>query len=152
MGIEQSDSCEIPQERATDAQIRHVLEAYRTIAVVGLSHDPRKPAHAVPKYLQEHGYDIIPVNPTVSGTLLGQPVYARLKDIPRRVEVVEVFRLPREAPGIVEDAIAIGARAVWLQQGIVNNEAAERARAAGLEIIMDRCMMVEHRKLRPPSA
>ena len=122
-----------------------ILERYKTIAVVGLSKDPAKPSYAVPRYLKEHGYTIIPVNPTAQGELLGARVYASLRDIPTPVEIVEIFRPPQDVPPIVEDAIAIGAKAVWMQQGIIHEAAAQRARAAGLAVVMDQCMMTVHR-------
>jgi predicted CoA-binding protein len=124
---------------------RKVMERYKTIAVVGLSSHPEKPGHYVPKYLKEHDYTIIPVNPMVKGEILGEKVYAGLREIPEKVEVVNIFRPPKDVPPIVEDAIAIGAKAIWMQEGIVNNTAAERARAAGLTVIMDKCMMKVHR-------
>ncbi|MBI3596148.1 MAG: CoA-binding protein [Nitrospirae bacterium] len=137
--------CELPAFRVSDEDARKVMERYKTIAVVGLSANPEKPSHFVPKYLKEHGYTIIPVNPTAKGDILGQKVYAGLKEIPQKVEIVNIFRPPKDVPPIVEDAIAIGAKVVWMQEGIVNNAAAERAKAAGLTVIMDKCMMKVHR-------
>ena len=122
-----------------------MMDRYKTVAVVGLSTNPEKPGHYVPKYLKEHGYTVIPVNPTAKGEILGQKVYAGLKEIPQKVEIVNIFRPPKDVPPIVEDAIAIGAQVVWMQEGIVNNAAAERAKAAGLTVIMDKCMMKVHR-------
>jgi predicted CoA-binding protein len=137
--------CELPAFRVSDEEARKVMDRYKTIAVVGLSSNPDKPGHYVPKYLKENGYTIIPVNPTAKGEILGQKVYAGLREIPQKVEVVEIFRPPKDVPPIVEDAIAIGAKAIWMQEGIVNNAAAERAKAAGLTVIMDKCMMKVHR-------
>lgn len=137
--------CELPAFRVSDEEARKVMDRYKTIAVVGLSSNPDKPGHYVPKYLKENGYTIIPVNPTAKGEILGQKVYAGLREIPQKVEVVEIFRPPKDVPPIVEDAIAIGAKVIWMQEGIVNNAAAERARAAGLTVIMDKCMMKVHR-------
>ena len=139
------DACELPEFRMNDAEASALLKKYRTIAVVGLSHRPEKPSHQVPRYMQEQGYTIIPVNPNFQGLLLGQQVYAGLKDIPQKVEIVNIFRLPKDVPSVVEDAIAIGAKAVWMQSGIVNNAAAKRAKEAGLEVVMDKCIMVVHR-------
>lgn len=122
-----------------------LLERHKTIAVVGLSNDPAKPSHAVPRYLKERGYTVIPVNPAAQGELLGARVYASLRDIPTPVDIVEIFRPSQDVPAIVEDAIAIGAKAIWMQQGIVHDAAAQRARAAGLAVVMDQCMMTVHR-------
>jgi len=139
------ETCELPAFRVSDEEARKVMDRYKTIAVVGLSSNPEKPSHFVPKYLKEHGYTIIPVNPTAKGEILGEKVYAGLKDVPQKVEVVDIFRPPKDVPPIVEEAIAIGAKVVWMQEGIVNNAAAERAKAAGLTVIMDKCMMKVHR-------
>ena len=139
------ETCELPAFRVSDEEARKVMERYKTVAVVGLSSNPEKPSHFVPKYLKEHGYTIIPVNPTAKGEILGEKVYAGLKDVPQKVEVVDIFRPPKDVPPIVEEAIAIGAKVVWMQEGIVNNAAAERAKAAGLTVIMDKCMMKVHR-------
>jgi predicted CoA-binding protein len=139
------EMCELPAYRVSDEEARGVMERYKTVAVVGLSTNPEKPAHYVPKYLKEHGYTIIPVNPTAKGEILGQKVYAGLKEIPQKVEIVDIFRPSKDVPPIVEDAIAIGAKVVWMQEGIVNNAAAGRAKAAGLTVIMDKCMMKVHR-------
>jgi hypothetical protein len=143
--MEDNTMCELPSFRTPDEEARQVMTRYRTIAVVGLSAHAEKPGHFVPKYLKEQGYTIIPVNPAAKGDILGEKVYASLRDIPRKVEIVEIFRPPQEVPGIVEDAIAIGARVVWMQEGIVNNAAAARAKEAGLTVVMDQCMMKVHR-------
>lgn len=142
------DRCELPAMWTSDETAADVVRRFRTIAVVGLSASPEKPSHRIPRYLQEHGYTIIPVNPMIQGEVLGEKAYASLKDIPDPVDVVEIFRLPKDIPPIVEEAIEIGAKAVWMQTGIVNNEAAERARTAGLTVVMDKCMMVVHASLR----
>lgn len=139
--------CELPAFRVSDEEARKILKTYKTIAVVGFSSNPDKPSHFVPKYLKDQGYSIIPVNPTAKGEILGQKVYAHLREIPQKVEMVEIFRPPQDVPPIVEAAIAIGAKVIWMQEGIVNNAAAERARAAGLEVVMDKCMMKVHRSL-----
>jgi len=143
--MSEEETCELPAFRVSDEEARKVMERYKTIAVVGLSANAEKPGHFVPKYLKEHGYKIIPVNPTAKGEILGEKVYANLKEIPQKVEVVDIFRPPKDVPPIVEDAIAIGAKVVWMQEGIVNNAAAERAKAAGLQVIMDKCMMKVHK-------
>jgi predicted CoA-binding protein len=130
----------------TDEEIKSVLQDYRIVASVGLSADETKDSFAVGVYLQRAGYHIIPINPKADH-ILGQKVYRSLIEIPAKVEMVQVFRPANEAPDIVEQAIQIGARAVWMQLGIANEEAAEKARAAGLRVVMDHCMMQEHRRL-----
>jgi len=128
-----------------DAQ--QILERIRTIAVVGLSERPDRDSYQVAAYLQQQGYRIIPVNPRVK-EVLGERAYASLRDIPEPVEVVQIFRRSEEVPPVVEDAIAVGARVVWMQAGIVNEEAAARAAAAGLRVVMNACMRSVHRTLR----
>ncbi len=123
-----------------------VLTEFRTVAVVGVSGDASRPSHRVAGYLLDHGYDVIPVNPAAQ-RILGMTCYPDLESIPRPVEVVDVFRRPDEVMPVVEAAIAIGARAVWLQEGVVNDAAAARAREAGLLVVMDRCMLKEHQRL-----
>ncbi len=124
-----------------------ILKDARTVAVVGLSPDPSRPSHVVASYLKRQGYRIIPVNPTVS-EVLGERSYPDLRSVPEPVDVVDVFRRPEHVPAIVEEAIAIGAKAVWLQEGVVHEEAAQRARQAGLRVVMDRCMLKEHQRYR----
>ncbi len=122
-----------------------ILTTHKTIAMVGLSPDPYRPSHFAAIYLQAEGYDIIPVNPRALGqTILDQPVYASLSDIPRPVELVDVFRKPEDCVPIAEEAIAIGAKVLWLQLGIVNDEAGRIAREAGLEFVQNRCLKIEH--------
>jgi hypothetical protein len=125
-----------------------ILRSARTIAVVGLSTNPRRPSYGVARYLQRAGYRIIPVNPNVS-EVLGERAYATLSELPGPVDVVEVFRRSEFAGAIVDEAIAIGAAAVWLQDGVVDEAAAERARAAGLDVVMDDCMMRRHASMSP---
>jgi len=125
-----------------------ILRSAHTIAVVGLSANPRRPSHGVARYLQRVGYHIIPVNPNVT-EVLGERAYATLSELPKPVDVVEVFRRSEFAGAIVDEAIAIGARAVWLQDGVVDEAAAERARAAGLDVVMDDCMMRRHASMSP---
>ncbi|RMF89742.1 MAG: CoA-binding protein [Methanobacteriota archaeon] len=134
-------------ETSEEKTIRQILEEYRTIAVVGLSKNPEKDSHRVARYLQSAGYRVIPVNPTAE-EILGEKAYPRLSDIPFKVEVVDIFRPSAEAGAVVEEAISVGAKAVWMQLGIVNEEAAKKARNAGLDVVMDRCMMIEHRRLK----
>jgi predicted CoA-binding protein len=122
-----------------------ILTTYHTIAMVGLSDDPMRPSHFAAIYMLAEGYDVIPVNPRLTGQqVLGQTVYPSLSDIPRPVEIVDLFRKPSEIPPIAEEAIRIGAKVLWMQLGIVNEEAARIARAAGLEVVMNRCVKIEH--------
>ena len=123
---------------------RDMLRRYRTIAVVGASNDIGKPAGFVPAYLMEHGYRLIPVNPTET-EVLGEKSYPDLASVPEPIEVVDIFRHAEDVPPVVDEAIRIGAKAIWMQLGIINEEAAQRARDAGLEVVMDRCMKTEIR-------
>ncbi len=120
-----------------------ILQQYRTIAMVGLSSNPFRPSHFAAIYMLAEGYRVIPVNPR-EREILGQPCYPSLRDIPEPVEIVDIFREPSAVPPIVEDAIAIGAKVVWMQLGVINEVAAARARAAGLEVVMDACVKIEH--------
>jgi hypothetical protein len=130
----------------TDQALVEIYRATRTIAVVGASADPSKLAHSVPAYLQIQGFDVIPVNPS-AGEILGVSAVTTLAEIERPVDVVDVFRPSAEAPGIAREAVAIGARVLWLQAGIVSEEAAAIARQAGLTVVMDTCMGATHRRL-----
>jgi uncharacterized protein len=125
--------------------ITDLLRSSKTIAVVGLSSDPLRPSHEVAAYLQSAGYKIIPVNPNES-EVLGEKSYARLEDIRKPIDIVDVFRRPEDVPPIADSAIAIKAKALWLQQGITNNAAAEKAHAAGLLVVEDACLFVEHKR------
>jgi predicted CoA-binding protein len=142
-----SDACELPLANATPDEIRQILATARTIAVVGLSDNPNRDSHRVAAYLQQAGYRIVPVNPNLA-SVLGEPAFASLREVPVSVDVVDIFRKPEAVPSIVADAIAIGARAIWMQDGIVHNAAAEQARAAGLRVVMSRCLLREHRAWR----
>ena len=124
-----------------------ILSSARTIAVVGLSANPMRPSHGVARYLQRAGYRIIPVNPNLD-EVLGVRAYPTLRDVPEPVDVVDVFRRSEFVGPIVDEAIAIKAGAVWLQDGVVDEAAAERARAAGLDVVMDDCMMRRHARRR----
>jgi predicted CoA-binding protein len=124
-----------------------VLKSYRIVAVVGLSPDQARDSYRVAEYLREHGYSVIPVNPMAS-EVMGEKCYPDLMSVPGKVEVVDIFRRASDVPPIVEQAIKIGAKAVWMQEGVVNNVAAARAREAGLTVVMDRCMRKEHVQLR----
>lgn len=128
------------------ASIRRILRDSKTIAVVGLSPKPQRPSHQVARYLMAAGYIIIPVNPG-QDTILGLPCYRSLKAIPTQVDMVDIFRRPEAVLPIVEDAIAIGAKFIWMQEGIVHKEAAAKAEAAGLIVIMDRCTKIDHMNL-----
>lgn len=117
-----------------------------TLAVVGLSDDPMKASHRVSAYMQEHGYRILPVNPGIESTL-GEKSYASLSELPVKPDVVNVFRLPKYIPAIVDEMLALGLEDLWVQMGIWSDEAATRAEAGGIRVVMDRCIMVEHRRL-----
>jgi predicted CoA-binding protein len=135
---------ETPAPSAGDP-VSQVLKTSRTIAVVGLSNRRHRPSYGVSQYLQSVGYRIIPVNPAET-EVLGEKCYARLEDIPERVDVVDIFRRSEFVPEIVESAIRIGARAVWMQEGVIHADAAERARRAGLTVVMNACLLKEHIK------
>ena len=126
--------------------IPDLLRNSHVIAIVGLSSDETRPSHGVAAYMQRAGYRIIPVNPNET-EVLGEKVYARLEDVPEKIDIVDVFRRAVFAKGVVESAIRIGARAVWMQEGVVDEEAAELGRDAGLEVVMDRCILKDHRSL-----
>ncbi len=127
--------------------IEQVLRESKTIAVVGLSGKPMRASYGVSEYMQRQGYRIIPVNPMES-EVLGEKAYASLEDIPEPVDIVDIFRRSEFVPDIVDAAIRIGAKAVWMQEEVIHEEAAEKARQAGLFVIMDRCILKEHRRLR----
>lgn len=126
--------------------IAWILENCRTIAVVGLSSRKERAGYYVPAYMQRHGYRIIPVNPYLEGEVLGERPYDSLLEIPEPVDLVLIFRRSEAVPPFVEQAVEIGARAVWMQAGIFHTEAARSARDAGLEVVMNACIMVEHRR------
>lgn len=132
----------------TDDELRAIYADTKTIAVVGASGDPEKPAFTIPKYLQQQGFKIIPVSPK-GGELHGEKVAASLAEIMEPVDVVDVFRPAEEAPGIAKEAIELGAKVLWLQLGISSDEAAEIAEGAGLKVVMDRCMGATHERLFP---
>ena len=125
--------------------IADILKAYKTIAVVGLSSNPMRPSHGVAEYLQRASYRIIPVNPN-EREVLGEKSFARLEDVPGKIEIVNIFRRAEEVAPVVESAIRVGAKVVWMQLGIENEAAAERARAAGLTVVEDSCILIEHKK------
>lgn len=125
--------------------ITDILKKYKTIAVVGLSSNPMRPSYGVTEYMQGAGYRIIPVNPNET-EVLGEKSYARLEDVPVKIEIVNIFRRAEEVPAVVESAIRVGAKVVWMQLDIENEPAAEKARAAGLTAVEDACILIEHRK------
>lgn len=125
--------------------IADILKQAKTIAVVGLSSNPTRPSHGVASYLQSAGYRIVPVNPN-EREVLGERSYARVEDVPEKIDVVDIFRRPEDVPPAVEGAIRAGAKVVWMQLGIENEDAAEKARRAGLTVVMDACMLIEHKK------
>ena len=126
-------------------QITDLLKTAKTIAVVGLSSSPLRPSYGVAAYMQSQGYRIIPVNPTIQGAL-GEKAYASLADVPEKIDIVNIFRRPENVPPIVEEAIGLKIRAVWMQETVVNEAAAQKARDAGITVVMDRCILKEHRK------
>jgi uncharacterized protein len=124
----------------------NLLRNAKTIAVVGLSSRRSRPSYGVSEYMQSSGYRIIPVNPNET-EILGEKAYASLDEVPGPVDIVDIFRRPEGVPEIVDAAIRIGAKGIWMQEGVVHEEAAARGRAAGLEVIMDKCILKEHRKM-----
>jgi len=138
--------CELPDYNPPDEEVVELLKSAKTIAVVGISHKEDRDSYKVAKYLKEHGYKIIPVNPKYK-EVLGEPCYPDLKSIPEKIDVVDIFRKVDAIPGIVDEAISVGAGAVWMQLGLAHNESAEKARQAGLKVVMNKCMKIEHQRL-----
>lgn len=137
------NECEVPEFNPGADEIKEILSKYKTVAVVGLSDNPERDSYRVAKYLIEHGYRVVPVNPG-RDTILGLKSYPDLKSIPFPVEIVDIFRKPEAIPPIVDDAIAIGAKVVWMQLGLAHNESAKKARDAGLQVVQNKCMKIEH--------
>ena len=133
----------------SDEMMKDILLSTKTIASVGLSSNQEKESYWIASYLKEQGYQIIPVNPTAD-EILGEKAYPNLESIPDKIDVVQVFRKPEDVPPVVDDAIKVGAKVVWMQEGIVNEEAAQKAREAGLQVVMDACMRATHRRLIGP--
>jgi predicted CoA-binding protein len=129
-----------------DQMMKDILLSARTIASVGLSSNQEKESYWIVLYLKEQGYRIIPVNPTAD-EILGEKAYPDLESIPEKIDVVQVFRKPEDVPPVVDSAIKVGAKVVWMQEGIVHEEAAQKAREAGLQVVMDACMRMTHRRL-----
>ena len=125
--------------------VAELLKRSKTIAVVGLSCDPLRPSHGVTAYMQTHGYRIIPVNPQIE-ECLGEKAYASVLDVPEKIDIVNIFRRPEFVPEIVDQAIQLKVPAIWMQEGVVHEEAAARARRAGLEVVQDRCILKEYAK------
>ena len=132
-----------------DQMMKEILLSAKTVASVGLSSNQQKESFWIASYLKEQGYRVIPVNPTAN-EILGEKAYPDLSAIPEKVDVVQVFRRPEDVPPVVDEAIKIGAKAVWMQEGIVHEEAARKAREAGLQVVMDACMRATHRRLIGP--
>jgi predicted CoA-binding protein len=130
-----------------DFELQELLATTQTVAIVGMSDRPDRDSHAVARFLQRNGYRIVPVNPNLTSPVLGEQPYASLKDIPFQVDVVDIFRRSETVASVVEEAIEIGAHTVWMQLGVVNVEVAKRAAAAGLKVVMNRCIAIEHRRL-----
>ena len=129
-----------------DADMIEMLRAARTIAVVGLSSKRMRPSYGVAAYMQQHGYRIIPVNPAET-EVLGEKAYASLSEVPEKIDIVDVFRRSEAVPELVDEAIKLGVPYLWLQEDVIHEIAAERARAAGMKVVMDRCILKEHRRL-----
>lgn len=138
--------CEFPLDNADDHEIKEILDRHSQIAIIGLSNNEEKPSYQVAKYLKERNYIIYPVNPRYE-SILGEKCYPSLLAIPDPIEIVNIFRKPAAIPEIVVDAIKCRAEVIWMQLGIVNNQAAQRAKEAGLKVVMSKCMMVEHKRL-----
>jgi predicted CoA-binding protein len=136
----------LPEGAAGGADpILEILRKYKNIAVVGLSSNPTRPSYGVTEYMQSVGYRIIPVNPNET-EVLGEKSHARLEDVGEKIEIVDIFRRAEEVAAVVQSAIRVGARVVWMQMGVENEAAAEQARAAGLTVVEDSCILIEHRK------
>lgn len=128
----------------SEAEIRELLENSRTVAVVGLSDDPRRPSHGVARALQRFGFRIFPVNPNLNGPILGEKPYATVEDIPEQVDIVDVFRRSKKVLPAAEGAVSNGAKTLWMQLGVINEEAARLAADNGLTVVMDRCLAVDY--------
>jgi uncharacterized protein len=138
--------CQLPEKSVDENEITTILRQARTVAVVGISDKEERDSHKVAKYLKEHGYRIVPVNPKFR-EVLGEICYPGLKDVPEHIDVVDIFRNPEAIPGIVDEAIAVKADVVWMQLGLSHDEAAQKARTAGLQVVMNHCIKIEHGKI-----
>ncbi|HLC60653.1 MAG TPA: CoA-binding protein [Candidatus Nanoarchaeia archaeon] len=130
-----------------EAEVKKILETSKTIAVVGCSSNPEKPAHRIPRYMQEHGYKIIPVNPN-SENILNEKSYKSISELNKNIDIVDIFRPSEECLNVVNKAIKIKPKVIWMQIGIINEEAKKLAERHGIKVVMDKCLMVEHKKLR----
>ena len=146
-GVGSNSSVNGGEFATTDAERYQILQAYRKIAIVGLSSNPYRPSHFVAVYMRQHGYEVTPVNPREQ-EILGRKSYPSLKEVPPPVEIVDIFRDPAAIPGIVEEAIECGAKVIWMQLGLIHEGAARRAKDAGLQVVMDRCIKIEHARFR----
>ena len=135
--------CELPITNPSNDEIKDILKNSKTIAVVGLSKDPNKTSYSVALYLKQSGYKIIPVNPS-GGEILGEKVYTNLKDIPEKIDIVNVFRKPEAIAEVIDEAIEVKPDIIWLQLGLCNNEAAQKAREKGIKVVMNKCIKIEH--------
>jgi uncharacterized protein len=142
-GVSANSSVNLSRFATTPADRIRILERYHRIAMVGLSSNPFRPSHFAAIYMLAEGYDVVPVNPREK-EVLGRPSYASLREVPGPIEIVDIFREAEAVPAIVEDAIARGAKVIWTQLGVIHEAAADRARQAGLEVVMDRCVKIEH--------
>jgi len=140
--------CEIPKFNPTSEEIKKILTQSKNIAIVGLSSNPEKASYKVAQYLKNNGYKIFPVNPNALENILNEKVYKNLSEIKEKIDLVNIFRLPKDIPPIIEEAIKIKAKIVWMQEGIVNNQAAEKAKNNNLQVVMNKCIMKEHKKLQ----
>jgi len=135
--------CEIPEYNPPSEEIKAILEQYKTVAILGLSPKPERDSYKVAKYLKENRYRIVPVNPGQK-EILGEKCYPNLKAIPFPIDVVDIFRKPEAIPPVVDDAIEVAAKVVWMQLGLAHNQAADKARKAGLGVVMNKCIKTEH--------
>ncbi len=138
--------CAFPEKNASEADVVNLLKTAGTIAVVGISHKEERDSHRVARYLQKQGYKMIPVNPKYK-EVLGVPCYPDLKSVPEHIDIVDIFRNVEAIPAIVDEAMDVKAGCVWMQLGLAHNEAAEKARCGGIQVVMNKCIMVEHSRL-----
>jgi predicted CoA-binding protein len=142
----EKQSCEMPESNPLQIEIRGILENSKTIAIVGLSDKPDRDSYRVAEYLKDHGYTVIPVNPA-KAEILGEKSYPDLASIPLSIDIVDIFRNIEAIPGIVDEAIQIKAKVVWMQLGLAHNESARKAREAGLAVVQSKCLKIEHSRL-----
>lgn len=144
--MDESTICEMPDGNPLSEEIREILSEAKSIAIVGLSDKPERDSYQVGSYLKEHGYRIIPVNPT-RDEILGEKSHRKLADVPEPIDIVDIFRRIEELPAVVDEAIMVGAKVVWMQLGLAHHVSAEKARAAGLRVVQSKCIKAEHVKL-----